>query len=134
MATCVKDAALVGRERFATQSELVKKGVDRALIDQNRDFSGGDMRFSEERMLRNPGADSPFGRDSMEPVVRWGEYWIRADKDNDGIAELRYVCTIGDNHDIVHDVPAVRAKIAIACTDPEPHSSLSPICRSSARI
>jgi hypothetical protein len=122
MATCVKDAALVGRERFATQSELVKKGVDRALIDQNRDFSGGDMRFSEERMLRNPGADSPFGRDSMEPLVRWGEYWIRADKDLDGIAELRYVCTIGDNHDIVHDVPAVRAKIAIACTDPEPHS------------
>lgn len=121
-ATAVKNAALVGRERFATQTELLKKGVDRALVEQHRDFSGGDMRFADERMYRNPGADSPFGRDSMEPMVRWGEYWVRADKDGDGLAELRYICVIGDNAEIVHDEPALRAKMAIACTDPEPHS------------
>ena len=121
-ATSVKDAALVGRESFETQTTLLRRGVPLELIAQNRDFSGGDMRFTEERMLRNSGLDSPFGRDSMEPMVRWGEYWIRADKDGDGLAELRHVCVIGDNAVIVHDEPAARAKIAIACCDPEPHS------------
>ena len=121
-ATSIKDSPLVGRERFATQTELVKKGVDRQLIEEHRDFSGGDLRFTEERMLRNPGGDSPFGRDSMEPVVRYGEYWLRADKDGDGIAELRHVCVIGDNAIIISDEPAVRAKMALCCCDPEPHS------------
>ena len=121
-ATCVKDAACAGREWFATQTELLLKGIDRDLIDENKDFSGGDMRFSLERMLRNQGADSPFGRDSAEPVCRYGEYWIRIDKDGDGLAELRHICVIGDNQEIVSDNPASRAKIAICCTDPEPHS------------
>jgi hypothetical protein len=121
-ATSVKDAALIGQERFATQSELVKKGVPRDLIVQHRDFSGGDMRFTEERMLRNPGSDSPFGRDSMEPVVRYGEYWCRVDKDDDGIAELRHICTIGDDAIIIMDEVAARPKMALCCCDPEPHS------------
>jgi len=121
-AVSVKEAALVGQERFATQTELVEKKVPRALIMQHRDFSGGDLRFTEERMLRNPGSDSPFGRDSMEPVVRYGEYFVRIDKDDDGIAELRHICVIGDNAIIISDEPVARAKFAICCCDPEPHS------------
>lgn len=121
-ATSVKDAALVGQERFATQTELIALGVDREIIDNNRDFSGGDMRFTEERMLRNPGSDSPFGRDSMEPVCRFGEYWARVDRDEDGLAELRHICVIGDDAIIVKDEPATRAKMALCCCDPEPHS------------
>ena len=122
LATCVKDAALVGRERFATQSELLMLGVPRELINECRDFSGGDMRFTTERMLRNMGADSPFGRDSAEPLCRYGEYWMRIDKNDDGIAELRHICVIGDGQHIVKDEPAHRAKMAICCSDPEPHS------------
>jgi hypothetical protein len=121
-ATCIKDAGLVGREWFATQTFLIGKGVPRELVEANKDFSGGDLRFTKERMLRNAGSDSPFGRDSAEPVARYGEYWIRIDKDNDGLAELRHICVIGDNQHIVHDEPANRAKIALACVDPEPHS------------
>jgi hypothetical protein len=121
-ATCVTDAALIGQERFVTQTELVKKGVPVETIEQHRDFSGGDLRFTEERMLRNPGSDSPFGRDSMEAVVRYGEYWIRVDKDGDGIAELRHICVIGDDAQIIMDQPATRAKMALCCCDPEPHS------------
>lgn len=122
MATNIKDSALTGQERFATKSELMLQGVPEELITENADFSGGDMRFSEERMLRNMGSDSPFGRDSMEPVVRWGDYYIRVDKNGDGIAELRHINTIGDNDTIVFDEPATRAKYAICCVDPEPHS------------
>jgi len=124
-AVCVKDAALVGQERFATKSELMLlelPGLPEELIDQNSDFSGGDMRFSLERMLRNVGSDSPFGRDSMEPVCRFGDYYIRVDKNGDGIAELRHIRTIGDNDLIVSDEPAMRARYAICCPDPEPHS------------
>lgn len=122
LATCVKDAALCGQERFATKTELLDLGVPPELITDNQDFSGGDMRFGEERMLRNMGSDSPFGRDSMEPVVRYGDYYIRVDKDGDGRAELRHITTIGDNDQIVIDEPATRAKYAICCVDPEPHS------------
>lgn len=122
MATSIKDAALCGQERFATKTELMLKKVPEELIDDHADFSGGDLRFSEERMLRNMGSDSPFGRDSMEPVVRWGDYYIRVDKNGDGIAELRHINTIGDNETIVFDEPATRAKYAICCVDPEPHS------------
>jgi len=122
MAKDVKNAALVGQERFATKTELMLLGVDEELIDDNADFSGGDMRFALERMLRNLGSDSPFGRDSMEPVVRYGDYYIRVDKNGDGLAELRHICTVGDNHIIVTDEPAARAKYAICCPDPEPHS------------
>lgn len=121
-ATTVKDSACVGREWFATQSELLRRGVPRELINESRDFSGGDMRFTLERMLRNQGADSPFGRDTAEPLCRFGEYWIRIDKDGDGLAELRHICVIGDNQIIVVDDPANRAKMAICCPDPEPHS------------
>jgi hypothetical protein len=122
LATCVKDAALVGRERFATKSELILKGVDPELINDNQDFSGGDLRFTEERMLRNMGSDSPFGRDSMEPLVRYGDYYIRVDKNLDGVAELRHICTVGDGDIIVTDEPVSRARYAICCCDPEPHS------------
>lgn len=122
LATSVKDAALVGRERFATQSELLMLGVPRELINESKDFSGGDMRFTTERMLRNMGADSPFGRDSAEPVCRYGEYWMRIDKNGDGIAELRHICVIGDGQIICKDETAHRAKMAICCADPEPHS------------
>jgi hypothetical protein len=120
--TSVKDAALIGRERFATQTELLIRGFPRELIDQNKDFSGGDLRFSMERMLRNQGSDSPFGRDSAEPLCRFGEYWMRIDKNGDGIAELRHICVIGDNQAIVLDEAAHRPKMAICCVDPEPHS------------
>ncbi len=118
----VKTAALVGQERFATQTELLDMGVELADIVNNRDFSGGDLRFTEERMMRNPGSDSPFGRDAMEPVVRYGDYYMRIDKDGDGRAELRHICVIGDDALIVKDEPAARARYAICCCDPEPHS------------
>jgi hypothetical protein len=121
-ATCVKDAALIGRDRLMTQSDLIRKGIPRALVAAYADRVGEDMYFADERMYRNQGQDSPQVRDIGEPRARYGEYWIRIDKDDDGIAELRHICTLGDNHFIVMDEPAVRPKMAIACTDPEPHS------------
>jgi hypothetical protein len=121
-AVSVKKAGLVGREYFETKTNLKLKGVPDDLIDEAADFSGGDMRFAAERMFRNQGADAPVGRDSAEPVCKYGEYWMRIDKDGDGLAELRHICVIGDNDDIVLDEPATRAKMAIACPDPEPHS------------
>jgi hypothetical protein len=121
-AVSIKKAGLVGREYFETKTALKLKGVPDDLIDESADFSGGDMRFAAERMFRNQGSDSPVGRDSAEPLCKYGEYWMRIDKDGDGLAELRHICVIGDNDDIVMDEPATRAKMAIACPDPEPHS------------
>jgi hypothetical protein len=120
-ATSVKTAALVGREYFETKTKLLLKGVPRDIVELHEDFSGGDLRFAAERMFRNQGLDTG-GRDGTEPVVKYGEYWMRIDKDGDGLAELRHICVVGDNDEIVTDEPASRSKMAIACPDPEPHS------------
>ena len=33
--------------------------------------------------------------------VQYGEWYVKADRDGDGIPELRYICTMGEDHEIV---------------------------------
>ena len=57
-----------------------------------------------------------------DPLIHFGEWFIRIDKDGDGVPELRRICTIGDGDDIIVDEPAARTKFAVFCPDPEPHT------------
>ena len=49
------------------------------------------------------------------------ESYIRIDKDGDGVAELRRVCTLGEACYILHDEVADDVRFAVICPDPEPH-------------
>jgi hypothetical protein len=53
---------------------------------------------------------------------KYGEWYIRIDKDGDGQPELRYICTIGNDRQIVHDEEANRVKIALFSCDPIAHT------------
>ena len=72
-----------------------------------------------EAMLRNPGRGMST---RVGDGVMYGEWYISADSDGDGVAELRYVCTMGENHAIVRDEPANRIKFALFSCDPITHT------------
>ena len=70
-------------------------------------------------MIRNPGRGMST---RVGDGVMYGEWYIRADSDGDGVAELRYVCTMGEDHAIVRDEPANRIKFALFSCDPISHT------------
>jgi hypothetical protein len=54
--------------------------------------------------------------------VNFGEWYVKADKDGDGFPELRRICTLGEDHEIVSDDPANRIKFALFSVDPISHT------------
>ena len=75
--------------------------------------------FTMEAMIRNPGRGMST---RVGDGVLYGEWYIRVDSDGDGVAELRYICTMGEDHDIVRDEPANRIKVAAVQLRPDlPH-------------
>lgn len=116
-ASSVKKSLLVGRQQYTTVSDLVQKGFSREQIEEFAGAANYDM--SEEKQIRTPGIDVSLSNARM---VLYGEYYIRVDKDNDGIAELRKICTIGDNHRIIYDEPTSHVRFAVFCGDPRPHT------------
>ena len=109
---------IVGHERVVVIDELVAMGYPR---EQCMDYlqSQDIQNFTMESQLRNPGR---YNSTRVGDGVLYGEWYIRVDGDGDGVAELRYICTMGEVHDIVHDEPANRVKFAVFGCDPISHT------------
>jgi hypothetical protein len=109
---------IVGHERIVSIDELTAMGYPRDLCAnylQTQDVHN----FTMESMIRNPGR----GMSSrVGDGVMYGEWYVRVDSDGDGVAELRYVCTMGEAHAIVSDQPANRIKFALFSCDPIAHT------------
>lgn len=109
---------IVGHERIVSIDELTAMGYERAMCAdflQTQDVHN----FTMEAMIRNPGR----GMSSrVGDGVLYGEWYVRIDADGDGVAELRYVCTMGEAHKIVKDEPANRIKVAMFSVDPISHT------------
>jgi hypothetical protein len=109
-------ARLIGSASIVPGSDLVAMGYSKELIDQ---YTGSYDYYAVEKQLRTPGIDTGVvDRD----LVEYGEYFIRIDKDGDGIDELHYICTIGDNYDVIKDEIVDDIQLAVFCGDPEPHT------------
>jgi hypothetical protein len=109
---------LVGHERIVSIDDLTAMGYPRDLAAnylQSQDVHN----FTMEAMIRNPGRGMST---RVGDGVLYGEWYIRADSDGDGVPELRYVCTMGEDHAIVRDEPANRIKIALFSCDPIAHT------------
>ena len=109
---------IVGHERIVSIDELTKMGYPRDLAAnylQTQDVHN----FTMEAMIRNPGRGMST---RVGDGVMYGEWYIRADSDGDGVAELRYICTMGEAHAIVRDEPANRIKFALFSCDPISHT------------
>ena len=109
---------IAGHQRVVPVDELTAMGYDRELC---LDYLQGQMinEFTMEAQLRNEGR---YMSTRVGDGVLYGEWYIKADKDGDGVAELRYICTMGENADIVHDEPANRIKFAVFSVDPISHT------------
>ena len=113
-----KESRLVGHERIVPVDELTGMGYAREdLLDYVQSQSIAE--FTSEPQLRNPGR---IMSTRVGDGVNYGEWYVRADKDGDGHAELRRIVTMGENHDIVKDEPANRIKFALFSVDPISHT------------
>jgi hypothetical protein len=109
---------LVGHQRVVAIDELTTMGYPR---EQCMDYlqSQNINEFTMEAQLRNPGR---YMSSRIADGVLYGEFYIKIDKDGDGVAELRYICTMGEDAEIVHDEPANRIKFAHFGVDPISHT------------
>lgn len=109
---------IVGHERIVSIDELTAMGYPRDLAAnylQTQDVHN----FTMESMIRNPGRGMST---RVGDGVLYGEWYIKVDTDGDGVAELRYICTMGEDHAIVADKPANRVKFALFSVDPISHT------------
>ena len=115
-ARTIHKAPLVGIAELVSASDVVEMGFPKELVYQ---YVGNYDYYSPERSIRNPGIDFSIIDDY---IVEFGEYFIRIDKDGDGIDELRRIRTIGPNYEILEDIIVDDINIAVFCGDPRPHT------------
>jgi hypothetical protein len=114
----VDNAPLIGHDQIVNISDLVKMGYD--LEELKEHLGATPDNAAVDRVFRNRGLDEGDVTDKWD--IRYGCYFIRIDKDGDGIAELRKISTIGDNHHVISDEVVEYANFAVWCPDPEPHT------------
>ena len=113
-----RDSRLVGHERVVPIDQMIAMGYSR---EQCMDHVQSQQinEFTMEAQLRNAGR---FMSTRVGDGVLYGEWYIRADKNGDGQPELRYICTMGEDHEIVSDEEANRVKFALFSCDPISHT------------
>ena len=120
-ATSLDDAMVVGHRTMSTVSDLVALGYDRDMLD---DHLSDEFAFvdSDEYTARYSNTEMPGPVSAAERRrVLYTEAWCYIDYDGDGIAELRRVCTVGNNYEVVNNEPADSIPFAMFACDPEPH-------------
>ena len=120
-ATSMEDAQLTGHRKMATVSELVKMGYDREFVESKA--SGADqLQYNVERRERKDRTlDFTYRTDEAAKLVEYVEAYVKIDWDNDGIAELRKICCMGSDHEIVNNEPFDKPPFATFCPSPESH-------------
>ena len=124
-ARTVDDARFVAHRCIKTVSELVAMGYDRDEVKDSASDSFEDLSFNQERIARQPSDfTTPLdsAQDPMQHFVLYHECYVRADLNDDGISELRKVCTVGSDHKILHNEQIDERPFATFCPDPEPHT------------
>ena len=115
-------ASYVGHRRVVTVSELVAMGYDYDVVsDAGANYD--DMESNIERYTRNKSLTSEMSErnDPAMKKVLYVESYIKVDYDGDGIAELRKVCTVGDESIVLMNEPCSVVPFAVFCPDPEAH-------------
>ena len=112
----------IGHRCLKTVSDLIDMGYDPDDIESITNSDDSYYLTNLEAITRNP-AVNIFSRDTgpnsaLKRFV-YVESWIRIDRDGDGIAELRKVCSIGPH--ILFDEVADGVPFAVFCPDPTPH-------------
>lgn len=132
----IDEFPLVGRRTMKTIGELVAIGHDE---DEIRELIGGhgvaggsgtsSLDQNEERIDRKYNYDRVFENDwlAADPAseeVKYCVVYVEVDRDGDGIAERRKICTVGEANKIIYDeiYDDDMVPFGTLCPDPEPHS------------
>lgn len=121
-AKSLEQASYVGHRRVMTVSELVAMGYDYDVVSE-AGANYDDMESNIERYTRNKALTSEMN-DRNDPAMKkvlYVESYIKVDYDQDGIAELRKVCTVGDESIVLMNEPCSVIPFAVFCPDPEAH-------------
>lgn len=125
-ARSLDDAILVGNRARLTRGELRAMGISDEALEEHGGTSP--TNTIEEERRRATAAVSGWSHDAPTTPenerILYCETFMKIDRDGDGIAELRRICTVGDVHYPVKDVPAEEVPFAMFCPDPEPHAML----------
>jgi len=115
----IEDAPFVAHRKLTTRSELVAMGFDPEIVSTIP--SSTDLEFSPERTSRFDQSEQPDDQsmDSTMEEVEVFECYVRADMDNDGIAELRRVVYAGN--EILSDEETDYIPFHAVCPIPIPH-------------
>lgn len=105
-----------------TVSDLVAMGYDRETVEEHSGYT--EEGLSEEKQVRFQDLDadplkSEGDKASSEVLVT--EVYIRADVDDDGIAELRRVLCIGEGLEVLEDEPWDKIPFAVLSPILMPH-------------
>jgi len=119
-ATSIANSQVVGHRTMATISDLVAMGYEEDEVSQ---YASDQVEFldNENYIARHPNSSGAVDFGQNQRRVQYVEAWCKIDYDGDGIAELRKVCTLGENFHVVNNEPANDIPFAIFACDPEPH-------------
>ena len=101
-AKTLADAPYVAHRLKKTVSELIGEGYDRKKIEDIPNYANS--TWNEETLSRNLFDEESYMDENADPSMRevlYYENYIRTDIDNDGVAELLKVCTVGDTNEIL---------------------------------
>lgn len=122
-ATSLEDAHFVAHRTTMTVSDLVAMGYDRDVVEKHAGNS--DLDVDQERVARFQDLEAVTGTDPSDPTLAEVVYYeciMKVDYDNDGIAEMRRICAIGEaGTEILHNEPFDHIPFAVVSPILMPH-------------
>ena len=121
-ARSLDDAQIVAHRRFLTLSELTSMGYDPEEMEQYAGVAD-ELAYNQEAYQRNPSAFLFYDQrndEAMKAVLYTGSY-IKIDTEGTGIAQLRRICTAGNNHQIVMNQSVSEHPFHVFTPYPEAH-------------
>ena len=120
-ARTITDSPFCAHRKLTTRSELIAMGFDADIVENLPTYE--DLEYTPERVARYTQGEQPLNQTSaidksMEEVEVF-ECYIRADYDDDGIAELRKVVYAG--HEILENEEIDYVPFCSICPIPMPH-------------
>jgi hypothetical protein len=94
-ALCVDDSGLVGQGRKVSRSDLVAMGYDRDKIESLPSATETATSENERYSRRKYANDISKANERENDKIDYYDLYVRLDRDNDGIAELRHICMAG---------------------------------------
>ena len=122
-AKTIEDATFVAHRVLKTRSDLIEMGFDRETVENLP--TSNNATLNSERITRYKDIDqAPFTNapDNATQEIEIYECYIRADMDDDGVAELRKVCVAGSgSYEVLENMPCDNIPFCSLTPIPMPH-------------